>query len=228
MNLYVIGTGSKGNCYLLCENNHYIVLDCGLKFQEITSYTNFPSFCQIDFVWCSHQHGDHSKSLKNFKMSGCNCLTYEKLKPELQKWNMGYWDCLTFPVSHNVPNWGIVIKSKQTNEKFCYVTDFCALPKIEGIDYWLFEVNYIEKYIDTMIDDGIDIQNLGFNNHFSLEQAVDYFNSLQTRPKGITCCHLSQNNSIEDEILKEMSDFADKVQIAHNWRKYGNRLKIGN
>lgn len=56
MKVCVIGSGSSGNSYLLSEGEHYIVLDCGLPFKQITHSPYFPKFSKIDFVFCSHCH----------------------------------------------------------------------------------------------------------------------------------------------------------------------------
>ena len=57
MNVITLSTGSKGNCYILkdCENNS-IILDCGIKFEEITHHPEFPRFSKIEFVFVSHIH----------------------------------------------------------------------------------------------------------------------------------------------------------------------------
>lgn len=57
MNVITLSTGSKGNCYILkdCENNS-IILDCGIKFEEITHHPEFPKFSKIEFVFVSHIH----------------------------------------------------------------------------------------------------------------------------------------------------------------------------
>ena len=146
-------------------------------------------------------------------------LTYKMLEPKIQKWEFDNFECLTIPVAHNVPNWCIVIKSKMTGEKLCYATDFCSMPRIEGINYWIYEVNYIEAYIEQMIEENKELKHTNFNNHNSLENAVEYFNTLKTRPKEIVCAHLSASNSIKSRILEAMQPFADKVSIAETWRK---------
>lgn len=215
MKVITLGTGSTGNCYFVKDDNgKMVILDCGLKFTDITHHPEFTSFSQVDFVFVSHQHSDHNKSLKDFKRTGCEIVSYETLQPKVEHWNIGNWECITFPLPHNVPNWGIVIKSRATGEKLCYMTDFTSAPKIECVDYFLYEVNYIEGYIDQMIDENKELNHLGFNNHNSLENAVVYFQSLKTRPKEIICCHLSASNSIRAKILDCMKQFADIVKIA--------------
>ena len=56
MEINVIGTGSKGNAYVVSDNDNYILLDCGLPFETITSNPYFPKFSKIEFVFVSHCH----------------------------------------------------------------------------------------------------------------------------------------------------------------------------
>ena len=68
MTLDCIATGSNGNCYILKDTNgRAVILDCGIRFQDITHHKAFPNFFNIDFVFVSHSHSDHNKSLNDFK-----------------------------------------------------------------------------------------------------------------------------------------------------------------
>ena len=214
MKLITLATGSSGNCYLLEENNKYIVLDCGIKFEEITSNKNFPSFRDIDLVISTHCHQDHCKSLKDFKKTGVDIISYETLERKVQDFNFENWTLKTFPVVHNVDCWGVIIKSKATGKKLCYVTDFSAMPKIFGIDYWLYEVNYLEYIVEKIADKNFDALKFGFKNHNSLEKAEEYFEFLQEKPKAIICCHLSQAHSNEKMIKKALKKYCDNIHIA--------------
>lgn len=210
----VLGSGSNGNCYIIREKDHYIILDCGLKFIDITHNPNFPKFNQIDFVFCSHCHGDHSQSLKDFKLTGIPIISYETLEPKVQHCEIGDWQITTFPLKHNVENWGIIIKSKITNQKLCYVTDFVSIPKIEGIDFWIYEVNYEEYIIERIAENDFDALKFGFQNHNSLERAVEYFTNIKYKPKVIIACHLSANHANPEYIIEKLKSFADKIYIA--------------
>lgn len=233
MELSVIGSGSSGNCYILkADNGRCVILDCGLPFREITGSKKFCGFSKIDFVFTSHCHSDHNKSLKDFKKSGCEIVSYETLEQrvdyetleqQIYKFNIGDWECTTFPVAHNVPCWGIILKFIPTNEKFCYVTDFNKMPIIEGIDHWLMEVNYSMGWIEYKAEHDIDINNKSYLHHHALEDTVEYFEKLRTRPKTITCCHLSSVNAMEGTIIKQLKPFADKINIAKKGETYGDR-----
>lgn len=168
-------------------------------------------------------NGDHSKSLKEFAISGCEMLTYEMLEPKVQHWEYEDFRVTTFPILHNVTCWGIIIQSLIDNERLCYMTDFVKAPMIEGCNKFIFEINYIEAYIDEMIEEDKEIKNNGFVNHFSLESAIEYFTNMKTRPQEIIVFHTSKSNSIKSRILDAMKPFADKVSIAENWRNNGKR-----
>ena len=84
---------------------------------------------------------------------------------------------------------------------------------IEGLDTFIFEVNDIDSLIDEMIEENKELTHIGFNNHCSLEYAVDYFTRMNTRPKEIYCCHGSQSHSIKKRIHQGMKQFADKVVV---------------
>ena len=216
MVIKTISTGSEGNAYVLESSGKYIILDCGLPFEQITHSKAFPKFRDIAFVFCSHgwSHHDHDKSLKDFKRSGCDIVSYETLERSVQHKTIGIFNITTFVLPHNVDNWGIIIHDTTTNEKLCYMTDFYASPRIEGIDFWLYEVNYVEKNINAQIDKGRDFKHTNFKFHNSLENAIFYFSNLETRPKEITICHLSKDNGDYKYILREMSQFADIVKLA--------------
>lgn len=94
------------------------------------------------------------------------------------------------------------------------MTDFYAMPKVEGVEQWLYEVNYVEKGIEAQIDKGRDLKHTNFKYHNSLENAMSYFEKLETRPKEITICHLSKDNGDSKHILRKMSQFADIVKLA--------------
>lgn len=55
MELTTLATGSRGNCYILSSiSGKKCILDCGIKFKDITK--NIPTFKNVDFVYCSHSH----------------------------------------------------------------------------------------------------------------------------------------------------------------------------
>lgn len=57
MELITLSTGSQGNCYILKSNSgKFCILDCGIKFKDITNNLHFSTFGNCDFAFCSHEH----------------------------------------------------------------------------------------------------------------------------------------------------------------------------
>ena len=215
MKVTTIATGSQdGNCYIVTSNNgESVVLDAGVKFEKVTHHPEFPKFKTISFVFVGHCHNDHSLSLVNFRRAGCEMLTYETLIPEVQHHKIGDWDITTFPLAHNVDNWGIILKHNITGEKLCYMTDFYKAPMIENCETFIYEVNYIDALIDEMIEQDKELKHTNFKFHNSLENAIEYFSTMKSRPKSIYCCHGSKNHSVKQRIYEGMKQFADEVVV---------------
>ena len=217
MELTTISTGSRGNSYILKSGNgKFCLLDCGVKFKDITSHEKFGSFTDLDFAFTSHEHQDHALSLNEFKLSGCEIVSYENIKPQ-QRLEIGQWVLLPFVVKHNTLNYGVIIYDKHEKKTMCYATDFTEMPKLKNVDYWLYEINYDEFTVDKVIDNQ-DITKIHVANnikfHNSLENATQYFATLKNIPKLIVVCHISNMGGTKERIQKEMSELCDRVEIA--------------
>lgn len=217
MEITTLGTGSKGNCYILKSNNgRFCVLDCGLKFKDITSNDHFDSFKNLDFLFVTHEHKDHSLSLKDFERSGVECITYENTIPK-QKIEIGQWIIFPFAVIHNALNYGAIIYDKYEQKKIVYVTDFTKMPKIDNVDYWLYEINYDMETANQIIDKK-DLEDLHIANnikyHNSLENAMEYFENCTNKPKLIVACHLSNMGGCDKKILTRMQIFCENIKIS--------------
>ena len=60
MRLIILGSSSKGNCYLLDNGKQALMIECGLAFKEVEKALNF-DIKRIQGVLVSHEHGDHAK-----------------------------------------------------------------------------------------------------------------------------------------------------------------------
>lgn len=217
MKLITLSTGSRGNCYILkSSNGRFCILDCGIKFQDITSNANFTTFTDLDFVFCSHSHTDHNKSLEDFKNSGVDCFSYENMLTG-QRIEVGQWVIYPFGARHNVLNYGAIIYDKVEDKKVVYVTDFIKIPHVYNVDYWLYEINYDEFTVDKIIDSE-DISKLHVANniqyHNSLEHAINYFNEIKEKPKLIVACHTSNMGGTPERIKKKMKSLCHRIEIA--------------
>mgnify|MGYP002561135666 FL=1 len=60
MELKILGSSSKGNCYLLDNGNDCLMIECGIPFKDVQKAVNF-GISRIAGVIISHEHGDHAK-----------------------------------------------------------------------------------------------------------------------------------------------------------------------
>lgn len=166
---------------------------------------------------CPHSvHHDHSLSLKDFALTGVEIVSYENITSN-KAIQIGQWILYPFPVEHNVLNYGIIIYDTFENKKMVYVTDFVSMPKIQNVDYWLYEINYDEFTVDKLIETQ-DLEELHVANnvkyHNSLESAVEYFSGLNNKPKLIVACHLSNIGGCDKNIVRQMKLLCDRIEIA--------------
>jgi hypothetical protein len=90
------------------------------------------------------------------------------------------------------------------------------------IDYFIVEVNYIERIREQVVlsdkeSNGLHLNGI-YQNHHSLESAVEYFASLGYKPKKIITIHKSNSGLFsESETIDELSRFAkETVSVAEN------------
>lgn len=122
---------------------------------------------------------------------------------------------IPFQVAHNELNYGVIIYDSYENKKIVYATDFVSMPKIKGVDNWIYEINYDEFTINKLIDKGnADLSHLHHNLafHNSLENAKEYFEEIG-KVKTLMVCHLSNIGGLEQNIVNTMQPYASELYI---------------
>lgn len=65
MDLKILGSSSKGNCYIFDNGEEALVVECGIPFKRVQQAMNF-DLSRIVGVAISHEHGDHCAAVKQF------------------------------------------------------------------------------------------------------------------------------------------------------------------
>ena len=65
MKLKVVGSGSKGNCYVLHNENEALMLEAGVPFRSVLQSVGAETASSIKGCLLSHEHGDHAKYVKD-------------------------------------------------------------------------------------------------------------------------------------------------------------------
>ena len=218
MKLKCISTGSSGNCYTLTSNSREtLILDCGISIKEIKKGLNW-NVKDVVGVLCTHQHLDHSKSVKDFEAMGIPILApYRSLKPmvigdyrlKIQVFDLttvdGRWTHTNADGSE-CPCYGFLITHPEMG-KMLYITDTELIKwRFKDINHILLGVNYDKDLIDR---DNTGKANHVFRGHLSIDTACDfvranYSDSLQN----VIMCHLSAENADRDGFIEKMKKVA--------------------
>ena len=217
MKLKCISTGSSGNCYALTSNNREtLVLDCGIPIKEIKKGLNW-NVKDVVGALCTHQHLDHSKSVKDFEAMGIPVFApYRSLELmrigkefKIQAFDLttvdGRWTHTNADGSE-CPCYGFLITHPEMG-RMLYITDTELIKwKFKDINHILLGVNYDKDLVDK--DNDPKTRHV-FRGHLSIDTACDfvkanYSDSLQN----VIMCHLSSENADSDSFIEKMKKVA--------------------
>jgi hypothetical protein len=221
----VIATGSLGNMYLLNSNGENLLIELGMPYKDLL--LNINDINSVVGCLCSHlEHFDHNNDKTNNELSkiGIKILSHNNTQIG-KKYKLGSFEIIPLPCIHNVECRAYLIRVG--GDTIMFATDTRLLPKVNNIkiDYFIVEVNYIERIREQVVltdneSNGLHLQGI-YQNHHSLESAVEYFAILTYKPKKIVTIHKSNSGLFsENEVVEELSRFANEVFVATNGENY--------
>lgn len=238
MKLGVVGTGSKGNCYVLSgDNGESLILDAGMPIKSVIPF--IPDFRKIRGCLIGHEHGDHARYWQEYGKRGINVygsigtltamnpkgpldmssLTCKRvIIPNVDWLKIGAFTVGAFPTQHDAAQpTGFLIRYNPTGEQIIYATDTYYLAHtFPGITYWIIECNYCEDLIEAETD--LALRSRLLESHMSLRRLVDTLNANDlSQTAKIVLVHLSDQRSDEARMIREISAVTDaEVVAAHN------------
>ena len=225
LTLKVIATGSLGNMYLLDYEGENLIIDLGMPYK--TLLLNINDINSIVGCLIDHTHIDHfiPKTYDELKGLGIKILTPTNTQIG-KKYKLGSFEIIPLPCIHNVECRAYLIRVG--GDTIMFATDTRLLPKVNNvkIDYFIVEVNYIERIREQVVltdneSNGLHLQGI-YQNHHSLESAVEYFSSLDYKPNYIITIHKSNSGLFnENSVVEELSRFTKKgCYVAENGNHY--------
>ena len=237
MILKVIGTGSKGNCYLLENDNEALIIECGVNITAIKQSLDF-NITKVVGCIVTHEHMDHAKSIKDLTKSGINVHatkeTFDALKiesgynkrakPFNQKdtFKIGGFKIMSFDVKHDAAApVGFLINHNETGNVLFLTDSFYCGYTFKNLNNIIIEANYSKKIIDAKVASGTSpefLRNRILKSHMSLETCISTLKANDlSAVNNIVLIHLSDSNSNEVEFEKEVSQATGKtVTVANN------------
>lgn len=220
-----IASGSKGNCYLIKTEETTVLLDVGISGKKIFSGMELASSQpeDVDAVLISHEHSDHSKSVRIVMKKALNATlfstigTWEKIK-ELapaerqvivesgKNFKVGDIEITPFDVHHDVDE-AVGYTFKSAGRQLSVVTDTGHICKdifdeIKGADALVIESNHEPRIVEMCsYPYSIKRRILSDKGHLSNEAAATCIGKIlqnQQKPRRILLAHLSQENNTPD------------------------------
>lgn len=223
MKVTVVGTGSKGNCYILEENGRALLIECGVPFKDIQAALNF-DLLKVDACIISHEHKDHCKAVKQVAGAGIPIYathgTFEamQLPVDMRHRNLiaddiswrktgKTFDVFAFSVEHDAKDpCGFIVATEK--HQILFITDTYKVKwNLSGVDFDLIMIE--ANYDEDMIQGKSDIVNKRrLRSHFSIQNAIDYLGKLDlSETKQIMLTHLSDGVSDERK-FKQLTEAA--------------------
>jgi len=220
MDIKVLATGSKGNCYLLTNGEDILCLDAGISAEQILEAVGFKPTA-IQGVLCTHAHKDHCRGLQGladlYIETYASDMTYnackiQKTTPTVKNIPDGVflidnWFVSAFETEHDMEGaYGFYIGHKNSRERILYVTDTAYIPvNPRGITCLISECNYEREILKNKKDDLKERYKRLTETHMSLDRLLSYIkkidrNSLHT----IVITHLSDTNSNEKNMIEQL------------------------
>ena len=220
MDIKILGSSSKGNCYIVTDGVTRLLLDCGVPIMRILSGIDFNPG-SIAGCLVTHSHGDHVKSARDLMFRGikacasAGCIGAAKLDgatpvKSMKMFTLGTFRILPFDIQHDAPEpLGFLLKSTVTDEKLLYFTDSYYLKyKFTGITHILCEANYDPEILRRRAASGEVPQMLAdrvISSHMSIDHLEDFLRACDlSKLRKIWLCHLSDGNSNAAEFRRRI------------------------
>ncbi len=218
LNIKVIASGSKGNCYVIDNGESRLMLECGIPFSKILEALEY-STSGIDGVLLTHEHKDHSHCAKQMVGLGFDIYTSQGtatavglcghrlnvLKSMKPLW-ISDWFVLPFETVHDAAEpLGFLIVSGAYKILFLTDSAYCNY-RFKGVTHLMLECNFSDEILERNIENGVisgSRKTRLLESHFSLERVKDFINiNGSSSLQGVWLMHLSDHNS-DEEMFKD-------------------------
>jgi len=217
-----IASSSRGNAYLLkAEGAQPLLIEAGIPIKQLREKLKF-GLSGLAGCLISHEHGDHSKAVKDLLKAGVDCYmsngTAKTLGVEnhhrvniIEKYNktvISQWTTIPFPLAHDaVEPCGFFIMCD--GERFLFAPDTGMIQdRFSQVNIIAIECNHIEEKLSGNILNGSIPTAAGRRtrrNHMSLERVATMLKSNDlSQCRQIYLLHLSNSNSDERNMINEV------------------------
>lgn len=212
MKIKVLASGSKGNCYLLQIENKALILEAGIRYNEIIKSLDFELENVLGCL-VTHEHKDHSKAIQKltengidvyaskgtFEILGINNHRTKVIKSEIP-FKIDRFTILPFETKHDAKEPLGFLVNHPSIGNLLFITDsyYCEY-NFNNLNHILVECNYTKDILDENIENGvipISLRNRITRSHFELDNVIDFLKANDlSKVNTLMLLHLSSQNS---------------------------------
>jgi len=225
----VLASGSRGNCYRIDDGSTKIILECGIPIKRIKEGLDF-KLSEIQGCLISHEHMDHCKAVGDISQAGIDCYLSTGTIKEIadnhrlylarhvkagNQFKIGTWTILPFATEHDAAEpLGFLLQNK-LGERLVFITDsFYCKYKFTGLTHILLECNYSADILAANVEAGRlpeSQKNRLLKSHFSLANVKEFLKANDlSKVQQIILLHLSDGNSDAARFKREIQELTGK------------------
>ena len=210
MQLHVIGSSSKGNCYILESSSETLILEAGCKLLEVKKALQW-QLSKVVGCAVSHEHNDHAGYAAEYAKAGIKVLALPAVQQakgiernvqpiELGKaYKMGSFVLQPFAVMHDVPCVGYIVKQEELGKMVFFTDTFACKYRFSGVTTYMVEANYCDELLEANIEAGkvpMVLRNRLMTSHMELQNTIGFLRSSDlSKVRNIVLVHLSAGNA---------------------------------
>jgi len=232
IDIKVLSSGSKGNCYHITDGSSHLLLECGIRWKYIQRGLNF-STSGLAGCLISHEHKDHCRAVDDVLKAGLDVHISRGTAEALglfghrchivqarKQFQLGTWAVLPFEVQHDAKEPLGFLLANQEGEKLLFATDtYYIRYKFPGLTHLMLECNYAPEILEENVEKGmipVAMEERIVQSHFSLENVKEFLRANDlSKVQQIWLLHLSSDNSNAERFKSEIQALTGKeVYIA--------------
>ena len=198
-----LGSGSKGNCWVIDDGEEILVVDCGVPVKDVKIAIGFQISRVVGCI-VSHSHIDHAKYIPQYE--GCGLKVYKPYEAigDIGYARFGNFFIQSFPLVHDVPCFGFLVSNPKIG-RILYATDTEYIKyRFKNLNYIIVEANYANDLLDDELEDTVK-RNHVLRGHMELETTKRFLKqNVDENTRAIILAHLSNENSNRDMFLSEV------------------------
>ena len=227
MLLQVLGSSSRGNCYLLrsYKSGEVLALEAGVYFQRVKEALDF-NIKSLVGCCITHEHGDHAAYANDFALYGVPLYMTHGTASAIFKKNIkrkdvvtrikygetqqiGGFKVLPFITQHDAEEpCGYLIKHDECGTILFATDTYLIRYKFAGLNHIMIECNYSERILRSCRAQGLVSDSHARRivlSHMSIDTCIDTLlaNDL-SKVQTITLLHLSDDHSNERDFIRRV------------------------